>query len=473
MSNTVDSHWAIDRRSGEALSRQLAAHLRAAIRSGRFAAGQRLGSVRDLAQRHGLSTQTVAEAYSQLVTSGLVVARRGSGYFVSELRETGPTLPLCGDAEQLDPRRLRSEITAGTDGAVRLGAGVPASWHDHSEIEAIWRRSLRGGFSQFADYGGTRGYEPLRRAVAAGLESRGIHATPAQVLLTAGATQAIDLVVRVLARAGDAVLVDDPGYFQTHLALKLHGARVIGVPRTASGPDVEALDRLCREWRPRLFFTQSALQNPTGSALSLATAYELLRVAERHELTVVEDDVSGDLAPEHLPRLAMLDQLSRVVYVGSFSKSLSPSLRVGYLATRAAPLMEALAQTRLVSTFVGCEPNEAFVHTLITEGHYARHVKRLRQRLADRAAFASSRLTAMGFEPGEGGGTYVGGTFLWLRHPRHAEAMPLADAAARAHIFLAPGSAFRPDQGPSAYFRFALPLCEAPALDALEAFLGG
>lgn len=470
METTAPAPFVLDRRSGEALSRQLATHIKASIKLQRHAPGHRLQSVRDLAARHGLSTQTVADAYSQLIASGLVVARRGAGYFVADFRAAGSGDGPAQRSEQLDPRRLSSEVLTGDKAVVRLGAGVSPAWADHAELEGAWRKSLRGGLGRFADYGGTRGYEPLRLAVAEALKSNGIHVPAGHILLTSGATQAIDLVIRRFVQPGDTVLVEDPGYFQTQLALRTQGARIVGVPRTEQGPDTAALERLCEEFRPRLFFTQSALQNPTGSVLSLATAYEQLRIAEKWDLTIVEDDVSGDLAPEHSPRLAMLDQLKRVIYVGSFSKTLTPSLRVGYLATARADLAEALAQIKLVSTFVGCEPNEAFIHGFLQDGHYARHVRRLRQRLLERATSASARLGQLGFMA-DPRFPYRGGTFLWARHQAFPDAMVLADSAAQAGIFLAPGCAFRPNQEASAYFRFALPLCDGPAIDALARFL--
>lgn len=419
-----------------------------------------------MAQRYSVSTQTVADAYSQLVAGGVVVSRRGSGYFVGQPNHQAAWPDTYRQIEQLDPRRLCSEVTTDPRPAVRLGAGVPADWHDMNEIDAAWRKFARAGWARFSDYGGTRGHEPLREAVAGRLKALGIRASAATTLLTTGATHAIDLLIRHMVRPGETVLVEDPGYFQTHWALKAQGANVVGVPRTADGPDTEALARLCQELHPRFFFMQSVLQNPTGSVLSLPVAYEVLRIAERCDLMVVEDDVSGDLASEHQTRLSMLDQLDRVIYVGSFSKTLPPSLRVGYLATNRAQLLEALTHTKLISTFVSSESNEAFVHALMVDGVFARHVQRVRQRLQDRAKSTVARLEAMGFVM-ETGYPYRGGSFVWARHPAHPDAKLLADAASAAGIYLAPGCAFRPQQGESPFFRFALALCSPPSLDAL------
>lgn len=466
MSNT-DCAVTMPRDGSGPLSRQLAAHLRALIKGGRYAAGQRLPSVRALAASNALSTQTVVEAYAQLMAAGFVVSRRGSGYFAAE-RGSKPGPALVRMREQLDPRRLGREVLTDTSAIVRLGGGgLSPEWIDHVEIESALRRCARGVLPRFGAYGSTQGYAPLRALLASGLGAKGIQVPASHILMCHGATQAIDLAIRVLTRAEQTVLVDDPGYFQTTWALKVHGAKVVGVPRTDSGPDPQAFERLCVETGAKVFFTQSALHNPTGSMLTLGVAYELLRTAERHGVTIVEDDVSGDLAPDTAPRLAMLDQLQRVLYIGSFSKTLSPSLRVGYLATRREDLLDELTRRKLVSSYVSCEPNESIVHTLMVDGHYARHVRRLERRLKERALQALPALQALGFVPGQNQPSYAGGTSLWLRHRSGADALTLANEAAASGILLAPGCVFRPNEESSQFFRFVLPLCTERAIAAL------
>ena len=148
----------------------------------------------------------------------------------------------------------------------------------------------------------------------------GISAQASQILLTTAASQALDLLIRLLMRQGDTALVDDPGYYNLFGILRLHGVRIIGVPRKPDGPDIDALDRLAAQHQPKIYFTQTVVQNPTGKTMTPHIAFRVLQVAERCDFTVVEDDVCSDLQRALTPRLATLDQLNRVIYVRSFRR---------------------------------------------------------------------------------------------------------------------------------------------------------
>jgi DNA-binding transcriptional MocR family regulator len=448
------------------LAQQLSAEIEKLIGRGTLRAGVRLPSVRSMADSHGTSTHTVVEAYSYLVARGVVLSRRGSGFFVAEQGEPTIVAEVAKLRESLDPKRLGQELMSDAPSSVRLGGGpVSSDWVDYIELESAVRKISRGLLPRFGALGTTQGYAPLRETLARQISQRGIKATSSNILLTNGATQAIDLLIRLLVKPGQCVLIDDPGYFQTVWALKVQGAHIVGVPRNLDGPDVAAFERICAELKPAIFFTQSALQNPTGSLLSLSVAHDLLRVAEKYGVTIIEDDVSADLAPENATRLAMLDQLHRVIYVGSFSKTLTPSLRVGFLATKRSDFLEELVTLKLISCYASCEPNEAIVHSLLADGHYARHVRRLDRRLQERAIEAISRLEQEGFELDQ---AYLGGTFVWMKHKAFDDAMTLTNQASRMGMLLAPGCAFRPNLESSPYFRFSLPLCTSSALDMLS-----
>ena len=207
-----------------------------------------------------------------------------------------------------------------------------------------------------ADYGGTRGSLALRRLLARQFADEGIEAGADQILLTASGTQAIDLVCRFLLRPGDAVLVDDPCYFNFQALLRAHSVKIVGVPYTPTGPDIGALRRGARRaHRPRLYITNSALHNPTGATLSPQTAHRLLNAAAAHDLTIVEDEIFADFEPEPSPRLAALDGLARVIRIGSFSKTLSASIRCGYIAAR-PDWIEGLVDLQVATNFGGPSP---------------------------------------------------------------------------------------------------------------------
>jgi DNA-binding transcriptional MocR family regulator len=150
------------------------------------------------------------------------------------------------------------------------------------------------------------------------MAERGIEASPDQIVLTESGTQAIDLLCRFLIEPGDTVLIDDPCYFNFHALLRAHRARMVGVPYTASGPDVALFARALEEHRPRLYITNSAIHNPTGATLSPVVAHRLLKLADAHALTIIEDDIFADFEYVPAPRLAAFDGLDRVIHIGSF-----------------------------------------------------------------------------------------------------------------------------------------------------------
>ncbi len=278
-----------------------------------------------------------------------------------------------------------------------------------------------------------------------------IEASPDQLLLTASGTQAIDLICRFLLQPGDTVLVDDPCYFNFRALLKVHGVNVVGVPYTPAGPDTAAFANAVATHRPRLYVTNSALHNPTGATMSPQTAHRLLNVAAAHDLVIVEDDIFADLEPDLSPRLAALDGLSRVIRIGSYSKTLSASMRCGYIAAR-ADWIEALVDLQVAINFGG--PSPLIVNLIagaLSDGSYLKHLEALRRRLSKTRREAGSRLAALGVQPAI---TPRGGFFLWTRLPEGRDAAEVARAALRENVVLAPGNVFSVTHSSADFMRF-------------------
>jgi len=287
-------------------------------------------------------------------------------------------------------------------------------------------------------------------------------ATAEQVLLTQGSSQAMDLVARQLVRAGDAVLVDEPGYANLLSSLRFLGARLVGAPRTPQGYDLDALEARVQEHRPKVFFTQPRLQSPTGSTAQVAHLYRLLQLAEKYDFVVVENDIYADLDPEPRPTLASLDQLRRVVYISSFSKTISPNIRVGYLAAQ-PDLLEELGRLKMISGLTSSEFTERLAYGALLDGRWRKHTKSLRDRLAVAQQRVASQLLDLGFvlfaEP-------KAGMLLWARHPAIANATELAYKAAEQDILLGPGHLFNVELEPSPWMRFNVAHCQDEALFA-------
>lgn len=444
-----------------------------AIDSRALRPGMTMPSVRELARAHDISTFTVANAYSRLVARNQLVARAGAGY-----RVAGHGL-ASGQARLhawVPPERgaawLLSDIFADQSIPIKAGCGwLPPEWmHDDGLHQALRHLSRVPGV-QLAGYGHPLGYGPLRDTVVAELSQYGLQAEPTQVLLTQGATQALDLVVRTLLQRGDTVIVESPGYANLLQMLRLAGLNIVSVPRTAEGLDLDALAAVVAEHRPRAIFLNTTLQNPTGTTLGVAQAFRLLQIAERAGLWVVEDDVSRELLPGMAPMLAAMDGLNRVIYVGGYTKSISPSVRVGYVVAQ-PELVRQLARTKMAVGLTSPEIMERLVHQVIRDGRYRAHVLRIRERLAAAHVRVAQLMQARGMELFS---QPQAGLFLWARPAQGrgvGGANRLAEDALRDGIWLAPGSYFDAQDQDTDWLRFNVAYSEAPALWAFMAKAG-
>jgi Transcriptional regulators containing a DNA-binding HTH domain and an aminotransferase domain (MocR family) and their eukaryotic orthologs len=247
------------------------------------------------------------------------------------------------------------------------------------------------------------------------------------------------------------VLVDDPCYFNFQALLRAHQAKIVGVPYTPTGPDIAAFEAALAAHRPRLYVTNSALHNPTGATISPSTAHRVLNLAATHELVIVEDDIFAGFEPDLSPRLAALDGLDRVIRIGSFSKTLSASVRCGYIAAR-ADWVEALVDLQVATNFGGPSPVAAeIVHASLSDGSYRKHLDAVRTRLARARREAAARLGDLGIRPWL---MPRGGFYLWCALPDGVDAADLARAALAESIVLAPGNVFSVSQGMAGFMRF-------------------
>ena len=440
---------------------RLVAALSGEIESGAWPVGARLPSVRALARERGASRYAVVEAYDRLVASGYVVAKRGSGYFV-----TGPRRRVRRD-DRAAPGQHRAFNVAGLIREVLEAEGtllnlggpwVPEDWVDTPMMQSIVRGLGRGPAGHLWRYGTPKGYLPLRDQLQVMLRGIGIEAASDQIVLTNGSSHALDLIIRNFLKPGDAVLVEDPGYYNLFGYLRLCGVNLVGVPRLADGPDIAALRAAAAQHRPKLFFVQPVLQNPTGTDIPPQGLHRILQTAAEFDFRVVEDDTYGDLALNQGPRLATLDQLERVIYVRSFSKTLSGSLRAGMLAAPPA-IVEELTNVKILSCITTSEFIERFVYRVLVEGHYRRYIDRLQERFATARAATQKLFARHGLEifamPS-------GANFLWARFPDVEDSTALVPRAREKGILLGAGRAFRPNLEPTPWMRFNVTLCGDP-----------
>ena len=427
-----------------------------------LAAGARLPSIRRLAESLSVSKSTVVDAYDRLVAEGVIVPRRGSGFYVAgalpplSLAAVGPRLDRAVDPLWITRQALEADVEA-----LKPGCGwLPPSWLPDTELRRALRLLARGEASTLTEYGVPLGHAALRRHLARRLAERGIETAPDQIILTDSGTQAVDLVCRFLVEPGDCVLVDDPCYFNFHALLRAHRAKLVGIPYTEAGPDLEHFNRALVEHRPRLYLTNATVHNPTGASLRSAVAHRLLKLAEQHQLTIVEDDIFADFETEPVARLAALDGLERVVHVGSFSKTLSASVRCGFVAAH-PDWIEPLVDLKLATSFGSHALSAEIVYGALSDGTYRRHVDMLRGRLAGAMAATLRRLKQEGLTP------WVeprGGMFLWACLPEGLDSAQVARRALAEGVVLAPGNTFSLSQTAGRFLRFNVAQCAHPRI---------
>ena len=378
----------LTRSASTTLSEQLAQRYAERIRQRLLADGARLPSVRESARRHGVSPSTVVDAYEQLQAQGLVQAKPQRGFFVRADTPSAPaeTQGNLARSRHAAPRPAPADATALIRSMFQAQGGLPApgmgtlpeAWLDAPLLQRALRRATTGdaAAASWLRYGEPAGDAGLRAALSRRLAELGVRAAASQIVTTVGATHALDIVSRTLLRPGDAVLVDEPGWAVEFARLARLGMRVLPVPRGPEGPDLAVMEALLKAHRPRLYVTVSVLHNPTGASLSPAAAHQVLRLAEQHDLTLVEDDTYAWLAPPHATRLSQLDALRRTVYISGFSKILTPQWRVGFMAASPA-LADKLIDTKLLSTLSTAAPLEQAAAWCLDQGALRRHAERV------------------------------------------------------------------------------------------------
>lgn len=388
----MDLLISIDRNSPIPLYHQLAEELRLCVLQRRLKANQKLPSSRVLAKALEISRTTVTQSYEQLFSEGYLETRRGCGTYVcAELPEdslfpeavkqniNAPSLTMLSGFGY-DLLSLKQMKVAEPNQEISFRFGSPSVEHFSMDL---WRRLLSRhcrNTPNLLNYAADAlGYFPLREAISDYLgRSRGVHCTPEQVVIVGGSQQALDLIARLTINQGDWVAVEDPGYLGARHCFRSYGANLKPIPVDSQGIEVELLTQVSQKLK--LLYVTPSHQFPTGALLSLSRRLALLQWAQERGTLIVEDDYDSEYryGDRPIPALQGLDQSYCVIYVGTFSKILFPSLRIGYLVIppnwvslvgkakwlcdRQSPLLEQYALT-----------------DFLNEGHFERHIRRMRQ----------------------------------------------------------------------------------------------
>ena len=449
----------IDHESQTPLYQQIETYLRNMICSGQLAPGTRLPATRQLARDLGINRITVETAYAELEADGLIFSRVGSGTYVLPSAALPPQLdsspgapwPLWQQALAADRAASRpaEPVALPADflhpDPINFAGGVGDSHlFPVDDFARVIRAVTRRDGMAALDYGENSGYGPLRATIAKVLTSQGIAVRPENVLVTAGSQQALALVAQILLRPGDTVLVESPTYGVALDLFRTLRLQVVGIPLDERGMQVEKLEPLLQQHHPRLIYTIPNFQNPTGACLSSARRRQLIALADRYNVPILEDDFVGDLRYEGRaqPALKSLDPGGRVIYVSTFSKMLMPGLRVGFLVAE-GPVYTNLLDCKSLTDLTTSSLLQRAVEAYVTVGRYQAHLRRSCQiypRRRDAMLQAVQRHL-----PGVQVETPQGGLYLWLRLPdgrSSADLLPLAQAQG---VIFAPGGSFFPN----------------------------
>ncbi len=451
----------LDRRSIVPLYRQIYEHLREAILAGTLPESTRLPPERSLAERLAVNRSTIVHAYRDLVGEGLIEQRVGSGSRVVQRLRGGQPERAAGVPwwVTLPPWRVGAFPNVLGELAAKREPGLISFVQGVAPDEPSPLPELAKSFGRVArdprcvlSYGDSEGYEPLRRAIAERMNARGAAAIgPNSVIVLTGSTQGIAIVAQSLAEAGDEIIVESPSYPGALQVFQINGLRAIPVTVDDDGMRVDHIEAILRTRRPRFIYTMPSLHNPTNVTMNADRRERLATIARRAGVPIVEDDPYGPLGAPGVPLVALAPD--HVVYISTFSKTIAPSLRIGWLSAPRAVLERLLlrkqAYDMATSLYV-----QAAVADYLGRGYDA-HVEQLRAELSERRAIADAAI-ARHWPPSLKVSRASGGFYVWTSTPRELRARALLDAAERLGASFLFGEAFFANSGGDHYFRLAL-----------------
>ncbi|HST50421.1 MAG TPA: PLP-dependent aminotransferase family protein [Pyrinomonadaceae bacterium] len=450
----------LDEKSDAPLYRQIYDTIRRSILSGGLSSGRQLPASRLLAKQLGVSRMTVVNAYEQLLAEGYLEGRSGAGTFVSAHlpeeflqasgfkgleRQEKPLTRKVIFSEYGSKVAQNSKIILRHHGATALAPfqhGVAAidefPFGVWAKIAQKWQKSPP---APVLSYGNAVGFQPLREAIAAHLAAaRGVRCTPEQIIITNGTQQALDLIGRIFLSRSDDVCLEDPGYIGARDILATTGAKIVPVPIDEEGFDLQTARKRSR--KARLIYVTPSHQFPLGVTMSLARRLSLLEWARERDAFIIEDDYNSEYRYSGRPLASLqgLDRDGRVIYVGTFSKTIFPALRLGYLVAP-TDLIEVFAAARALTDLHSPSIEQAVLAEFIAERHFVRHIRRMRGMYEERQQIlveeARKNLKGMlEVAPAEAGMHIIG----WL--PRRISDREVSRRAAETELNLAPVSAY-------------------------------
>lgn len=445
----------LDRNSAQAVYLQIRDRFRRLIESGALQPGDQLPSIRSLAETTRVNKLTVIEAYSVLEADGLVHARQGAGYFVSQppikysqaiSQFAPPQKAIVSEQKEKDHSFFTSYTTSVSArkhiGVIDLSLAFAVS--ELKDVQKIARRAMNKVDTFLFDYELPHGQLTLRQQVARMLIQQGLEVTPDNLIITNGSKQGLSLSLHYYVQPGDWVIVESPTYHGILQILSNLKARVIGIPMTAEGMNLEILEQYLHTHRPKLIYTISTLHNPTGVTTTQAHRASLLQLAERYNCLILEDNAYEGLNFEPVPApIKALDTQNVVTYIGTFSKTLMPGIRVGYMVVTGEHY-QPLVERKLLHDYHVSTVSQAIVSEYLASGHYRRHLTHLQSKHQQSRNAMLSALQHY-FPPESSWTIPKGGLFLWVQLPFDLSMSAFCQAALAQKVLVGDGRWFFQD----------------------------
>lgn len=445
----------LDRQTIQPIYLQIRDRVQRLITTGALQPGDRLPSVRELARETQVNKLTVVEAYSVLEADGLIHARPGAGYFVSCCPPAAPQLssnfapvqdvvlppPQFGSFSKSYQAYLQAHRQPGI---LDFSSGFPQAF-GLEDLQRIARRAMNQIASTLYSYDLPQGLPLLRQQIAQLLIQQGLIISADDLIITSGSMQGISLVMRHALQPGDWVIVETPTYHGALAILESLGARVIGIPMTRAGMNLELLEQYLNSHQPRLIYTVSTLHNPTGITTPLEHRQQLLHLAQQYGCHILEDNAYEGLSFEPVPPpIKSLDQTDTVIYAGTFSKTLMAGLRVGYLVVTGKQ-RQAMIDCKLMDDLHTPTPSQAIVSEYLGSGHYRHRLSQLQTWHRQSRNLMLQALET--YFPDSATWTVpAGGLLLWVQLPDEVPLAAICQKVREQGILVSPATAFFPDR---------------------------
>lgn len=450
----------------ETLYQQIASDLAADIQQGIYAPGEKVPSVRKLSQLKSVSISTISQAYGLLEDQGLIRARPQSGYFVREGANDPiqpPPISKGGIPQTVSKSDLISSMLNAVNQPDLLNFGA-AITHDsympQKALQAHIQKVTRFQSPQVFNYIFSPGYETLRRQIATRMREVSVKCHQNEVVITQGCSEALSLCLAASTHPGDIIAVESPCYYGFLQLAEQKGLKVIEIPTDSqTGISLDALSLALKQWPIKLIAVSSRYSNPTGAALNTEKQQQLYKLAQRHDLMILEDDIYGELGFSQPINtvLKTFDVDDRVMYCSSFSKTLSPGIRIGWCIPGKA--LKSIIKAQTFSSFSPSSLSQLALSSFLESAQFDKHLRKLRQTCQyniEKISLAVRQHFPDGTQLSQPKGGYI----LWVKLPGNMSTNTLQKLALQKGINIAPGALFSNSDEFDQYLRLncALPL---------------